>query len=56
MKIGNYTDVSTFLNRTLEIKQNATRNACKDDNNATALSNIRYCRVKLRNYTDVSTL
>ena len=55
MKLCNYSDALTFLNRALDIKQNTALNPDKDRNIAHTLNDIGSCHMKLCNYSDALT-
>ena len=52
LKLRNYSDALTFLNRALDIFQNIALNPDKDRNIADTLNNIGNCHCYLRNYSD----
>ena len=55
MRLCNYSDALTFLNRALNVFQNTTLNPDKDRSISDTLNNIGICQIKLCNYSDALT-
>ena len=51
IKLCNYSDALTFLNRVLDIKQNTVLNCDKDRSIAQTLNNTGACHMRLCNYS-----